>query len=645
MKKFDAATTFSAVLDVRLARRDVLRAALAATAASAGAIGLTSCANSGSPLGVTPLESAPITFTPITPSSADQLRVPVGYRATVLYRWGDAVGHTSGSPEFRMDAGNSADEQSLQCGMHNDGMCFFPLPGRDSSRGLLAMNHEYFDGQLLHPDGWGRGTLDKVRKEQRAVGVSVIELRQIDGNWSVVRPSPYARRIDALTSIAIGGPAAGNALMRTRFDPTGLAMQGTFAGCAHGWTPWGTYLTCEENFQYMFTGSAQPTSAASPTSAESPTTARYLLPSRPRYAWGAFDERFDATKHPNEFNRFGWVVEIDPFDPTSQPVKRTALGRFSHEGAAPAITRDGRVAFYMGDDQPFEYIYKFVTRDRWNPSDRTANRTLMDHGTLYAARFNANGSGDWLPLVHGVGNLTTANGFVDQASVLVYARLAAQAAGATPMDRPEWTAVHPVSGEVYCTLTNNSLRGRDGRPSCDAANPRNGNIFGHIIRWRETNRDAAATGFGWDVFALAGDPHAADEAKRGRFNGDAFGSPDGLYFDSRGLLWVATDVSPTALNRGDNTAFGNNQLLCVDPRNGVFKRFLTGPAGAEITGVTGTADGRTMFVNIQHPGEGTSANDPANPRRFSNWPDFDPHGRPRSATVVIRRDDGGVIGT
>jgi hypothetical protein len=644
--------TFQEVLAARLSRRSFLKGGVAATL-SAGVPILTGAqlagcaaevASGGPSASVMPSSNA-LRFAPLPPSSDDALRIAPGYSAQVLYRWGDPVGSSGGMPAFRMDAANSATEQALQAGMHHDGMQFYSLPLRaggtagSSSRGLLTMNHEYVDEQLLFADGTRTYSAEKVRKSQHAVGVSVIEIERDGEGWRVVRPSRYARRIHANTAIRIGGPAAGSALMRTAADPGGTEVFGTFGGCAHGWTPWGTYLTCEENFQYAFYYKGKNT----------PEQARYLLPQKPRYRWFEHDERFDVGKHPNEFHRFGWVVEIDPFDPQSRPVKRTALGRFSHEGAAPSVGFDRRIAFYMGDDQPFEYIYKFVTRDAWNPQNRAANRDLLDSGTLYAARFDADGSGVWLPLVFGQGPLTPEQGFRDQADVVVKARLAAEALGATRMDRPEWCAVHPLTGEVYCTLTNNSARGGDGRPSADAANPRVRNIYGHIIRWRETGGTAggpnvAAARFRWDIFAMGGDPAHSDADKRGRLQGDAFGSPDGLYFDTRGMLWVLTDIGPNALNTGDYARLGNNAMLAVDPATGEFKRFLVGPRGCEITGLTGTPDGRTFFVNIQHPGEGgrTSAE---SPRAVSNWPDFDPNGRPRSATVVIRKLDGGLIGT
>ena len=422
--------------------------------------------------------------------------------------------------------------------------------------------------------------------------------------------------------------------MKTAADLSGTTVLGTFNDCAHGYTPWGTYLACEENWDTYFVNSGTLTA----------DQRRNGITARGRgYRWNEFDERFDAGKHPNEPNRHGWVVEFDPYNPQSQPAKRTALGRFSHEGAWPAMAGDGRLVMYMGDDRVFEYIYKFVSRDRVNLNDRAANANMLDHGTLYVARFSDDGRGEWLPLVHGQGALTAANGFAGQADVLVRTRAAADAVGATRMDRPEWIAVHPHTNEVYCTLTNNSQRGAKDRPGTDRANPRANNVFGQIIRWREAGNDPAATRLEWDLFAVAGDPQHPDPAMRGNIRGDAYGSPDGLWFDDSGLLWVQTDVSSSTLNRNHYERLGNNQMLAADVRTGETRRFLTGPSGCEVTGVIMTPDARTMFVNIQHPGESPSErSDPKAPRAYSSWPDG---GRPRSATVVIRKNDGGVIGS
>jgi secreted PhoX family phosphatase len=363
------------------------------------------------------------------------------------------------------------------------------------------------------------------------------------------------------------------------------------------------------------------------------------------YRWEEHDERFDASRHPNEPHRFGWVVEIDPMDADSVPVKRTALGRFKHEGALVVESRGGRAVVYMGDDERFEYLYKFVGSRPWRWM-MALGQSPLDHGTLCVARFNEDGTGEWLELVYGKNGLTPENGFHSQADVCIQTRRAADVVGATKLDRPEWIAAHPKRGELYVTLTNNNRRGTVGNPGTDAVNPRPENVFGHIVKWRERSGDCAAREFDWDIFVLAGDPAHPDAAKRGNMIGDAFGSPDGLWFDRDGRLWIQTDVSTSTLNRGDYASIGNNQMLAADVRTREIRRFLTGPAGCEVTGVTTTGDGRTMFVNIQHPGEPASErSDPANPKAVSSWPDGNAGGRPRSATVVIEKEDGGVIGT
>lgn len=588
-----------------------------------------------------------IGFTPVAVSRDDAVHVPDGYVAQVLYAWGDPV---SDGPLFQPDASNSAADQERQAGMHHDGMHYFPLSGSGPGEsGLLVVNHEYTDDGLLHRDGMRDWNAEKVRKSQAAHGVSVIEVRRKpDGSWAVVRPSSYARRITARTAMRIAGPAAGHPLLRTADDPDGRRVLGTFNNCGCGYTPWGTYLACEENFHFYFRSLEEAGAAGR----------RYGIGSRGGYRWEEFDERFDADRHPNEPNRFGWIVEIDPFDPASMPVKRTALGRFSHECAAHTLAADGRVVIYSGDDQRNEYIYKFVSRDAYDPKRPESARDLLDHGTLHVARFHPGGRGEWLELTHGRNGLTAGNGFASQAQVLVFTRLAADRVGATMMDRPEWIAVHPQRGEVFCALSNNNRRGAqpssvnqpDGstrlasaNPPLDEANPRADNVFGHIVRWREAGGDAAATRFDWDMFMLCGDPAQAEAPGRGSLNGDAFGSPDGLWIDSHGRLWIQTDVSPGALNKGAYANLGNNQMLCADPASGRVKRFLTGPRGCEITGATGTPDGRTVFVNVQHPGETPGERgDPGDPGAISTWPDG---GRPRSATLAIRRLDGGVVGT
>ncbi|UDF36643.1 UNVERIFIED_ORG: PhoX family phosphatase [Shinella sp. XGS7] len=591
---------------------------------------LAGCATGGSGQGG-PLFS----FKSVPVSTADRVLVPEGYTVQVIAPWGDPVGLSGESPAFKFDGSNSAAEQEAQLGMHHDGIHFFSQDG--SRSGLLVMNHEYTDDGLLHPDGMKTWNAAKVKKAQAAHGVSVIEVaQQADGRWALVRPSPWARRITANTPMQLSGPAAGHALMKTAADASGRRVLGTFNNCASGITPWGTYLTCEENFINYFKGPDQPDAHQTRWGLKKGETGGYR--------WAEFDERFDAAKHPNEANRHGWVVEIDPHDFSSTPIKRTALGRAAHEGATVAQTREGRAVVYMGEDARFEYIYKFVSRDKIRPGGAKANAELLDHGTLYVARFEADGRGRWLPLRHGEGPLTAAQGFADQGEVLIKSRQASDALGATKMDRPEWIAVDP-QGFVYCTLTNNSNRGGANQPGVDAANPRANNSMGHIIRWKEDG-DFDGERFAWNHFLLAGDPSNERAEAKGNVQGDALGCPDGLWVDGRGILWIQTDMSTSAMGKGDLKNLGNNAMLAADPRTGEVRRFLVGPAGCEITGATGTPDGRTMFINIQHPGESPSErSDPAEPRKISNWPDFRADGRPRSATLVIRKADGGVIGS
>jgi secreted PhoX family phosphatase len=608
------------------ARRRVLTLSLGAAASAVFGGFAAGCASLG-PGPKLGFKSVPVT-------SADTLVVPEGYTAQVIAGWGEPVGIAGAMPAWRGDGSHSAADQEVQMGMHHDGIHFYPLAG-SSTRGVLAMNHEYTDDGLLHPDGLKTWSAEKVRKAQAAHGVAVIEVELKDGRWQMVRPSRYARRFTAYTPMAVGGPAAGHALMKTAADPLGRTVLGTLNNCASGMTPWGTYLTGEENFAFYF-------DAGEKLDAHQ---RRWGLRPKSGYRWAEHDERFDAAKHPNEPNRFGWVVEIDPLDPTSTPVKRTALGRAAHEGAWVALTKDGRAVVYSGEDARFEYIYKFVSRDRVRPGGAKANAELLDHGTLYVARFDADGSGRWLPLRHGEGPLTAANGFADLGEIVIKSRQASDALGATKMDRPEWLAIDPRTGEVYCTLTNNSSRGQPNFPGVDAANPRANNAMGQIIRWKEAG-DFDATQFQWNHLVLAGDPANERAEAKGNVKGDVFACPDGLVFDQRGVLWVQTDAHATQMYKGEFKGVGNNQMLACDLASGEMRRFLTGPVNCEVTGVTLTPDGTTMFINIQHPGETPSdRSDPAEPAKFSNWPDYKPGGRPRSATVVIRKRDGGVIGS
>ena len=611
------------------ARRVVLRGGLAGAALGLFAPLLPGCAS-------TPAGPPRIGFKSVPATLADAVAVPEGYVATPFAPWGTPIGVAGNMPEFRPDASNSAADQAVQMGMHHDGIHYYAIDG--SRHGLLAMNHEYIDDGLLHTDGLAAWSAEKVAKAQAAHGVSVIEVKLGgDGQWQMVRPSAYARRHTSATAFTVGGPAAGHALMRTAADPEGRRVLGTLNNCASGMTPWGTYLSGEENWAGYFDGGDKIDA----------DQARWGLRKTSSYRWAAHDERFNAARHPNEFHRFGWVVEIDPMDPAAVPVKRTAIGRAAHEGAWVGVTKDGRAVVYSGEDARFEYIYKFVSRDKIAPAGNgltqaQANRELLDHGTLYVARFDADGSGRWLPLVHGEGPLTAANGFADQGEVVIKARQASDRLGGTKMDRPEWLAVDQQNGWVYCTLTNNSERGQPGKPGVDAANPRANNVMGQVIRWKDDG-DFDATTMRWDHLVLAGDPALPRADAQGNIKGDIFACADGLVLDPRGLLWLQTDMSATEMGKGELKAMGNNQMLACDRSTGEIRRFLTGPTNCEITGAAFTPDSRTVFINIQHPGESPGdKSDPAEVNKYSRWPDG---GRPRSATVVIRRLDGGVIGS
>ncbi|UVL55953.1 PhoX family phosphatase [Pseudomonas sp. B21-035] len=573
-------------------------------------------------------------FASIPAASADSISLPPGYKARVLISWGQPL-HAN-APAFDPSGNGSAQAQELQFGDHNDGMSLFPFPG-DDNRALMAINNEYTNYRYLFSHGGKPASAEEVHKAQAAEGVSVIEVRRADGQWQFIQDSPYNRRIHGNTPISLSGPAAGDALLRTAADNSGRKVLGTFQNCANGKTPWGTYLTCEENFTDCF-GSSDPAQAFDTAQK------RYgASVSGKDVDWHPHDPRFDLAKNPNELNRHGWVVEIDPFDPQSTPVKRTALGRFKHENAALAETADGRAVVYMGDDERGEFIYKFISRERIDHKNASANRNLLDHGTLYVARFDdgdrtpdhPRGKGQWLELTHGKHGLNAANGFASQAQVLIHARLAASHLQATRMDRPEWIVVSPKDGQVYCTLTNNVKRGEDGQP-VGGPNPREKNVYGQILRWRESADDHGAMSFDWDLFVVAGNPsvHAGD-AKAGSANitpQNMFNSPDGLGFDADGRLWILTDGDYS--NSGDFAGMGNNQMLCADPASGEIRRFMVGPVACEVTGIAFAPDQRTLFVGIQHPGETGG----------STFPEHLPNGKPRSSVMAISREDGGIVG-
>lgn len=573
-------------------------------------------------------------FESIAAATTDTLTLPPGYQSSVLISWGQPL-HKDG-PAFDPSGQGSAAHQELQFGDNNDGMSLFPFPG-DDNRALMAINNEYTNYRYLYPHGGMPQSAEDVRKAQACEGVSVIEVQREDGQWQFVQGSPYNRRIHGNTPIRVAGPAAGHERLKTSADPKGLQVLGTFQNCANGKTPWGTYLTCEENFTDCF-GSSDPQQTFDPAQK------RYgAVVTSKEINWHQHDPRFDLAHNPNELNRHGWVVEIDPFDPTSTPVKRTALGRFKHENAALAQTHDGRAVVYMGDDERGEFIYKFISRDPINHKDAKANRDLLDHGTLYVARFDAGdnqpdhpkGQGQWIELTHGKHGIDASTGFADQAQVLINARLAASVVGATRMDRPEWIVVSPTDGQVYCTLTNNAKRGEDGQP-VGGPNPREKNVYGQILRWRTDGDDHGSATFGWDLFVVAGNPSVhPGTAKAGSSNitpQNMFNSPDGLGFDQGGRLWILSDGDYS--NAGDFAGMGNNQMLCADPASGEIRRFMVGPVGCEVTGISFSPDQKTLFVGIQHPGENGG----------STFPEHLPNGKPRSSVMAISRVDGGIVG-
>lgn len=569
----------------------------------------------------------------------DSVTVADGYRAEAFFSWGDPVLHDA--PEWRGDATEDWHDQLRQSGEDHDGMHYFPFPDAPNDHGLLVINHEDTNDTLhpngptvmTTPEGYKQRPLGEVRKEQAAVGASVIEIRRDQqGRWQRVFPSRYNRRISMHTPMRLSGPAAGIGAMKTVADPDGLEVLGTMANCAMGYTPWGTYLTCEENWHDYFVN------RDAEDFANRPAHARYDIKqgkfSR-EHQWEMADPRFNATPqqnldhqgYVNEPNRFGWVVEFDPFDPTSVPVKRTAMGRFQRECATLNLAEDGSMAFYSGDDDKGEYLYKFVPSGKYNAVDNTANRDLLDQGTLYVARLDGDGSenspGRWLPLVFGKNGLDASNGFHSQGDVVILARKAADIVGATSLDRPEWVAVHPQTRECFVSLTKNEERGVDPAQPVSAVNPRAENLYGQIIRWREKDNSPAATEFVWEHFLFAG-----DDSDGGTIQGDAFACPDGMWFDPAGRLWIETDFAD---EKSDYQSFGTNQLLCADPQSGEVRRFLVGPVGCEITGITGTPDGKSLWINVQHPER--------------SYPASDGQSRPRSTTVLISKLDGGVIGS
>lgn len=630
-----ANATMGDIILARLSRREMMSGLLTATALAAA----TSPAALVAACGEAPNTTPAYKFDELAAGCDERHHVADGYDADILIRWGDKV--LADAPKFDPKTQSPA-AQSRQFGYNNDFLGYLPIEGR-SDHGLLVVNHEYTNRELMFEgskDISGKGALfEKITREQvdiemMAHGGSVIEIIKEKGKWRVVEASKFARRITAETLMRVSGPAAGHPSLRTKADPSGLNVKGMLNNCAGATTPWGTWLTCEENFNGYFWGKGKLNK-----STNAAALARYGAPGE-YYAWAKFHDRFDVIEEPNEANRFGWVVEIDPFDPNSVPVKRTALGRFKHEGAGNTINQDGRFVVYQGDDERFDYVYRFVTSRAVDRVNRAANQDILDEGTLFVARFDSDGRGVWLPLVHGTGPLVAASGFADQGDVVVNARLAADLLGATKMDRPEDIEVQDKSGKVYLMLTNNNKRSIQ---SVDAANPRADNKFGHIIELTPDGGDHAASGFTWEILVRCGDPKIAEVGAT--FNPMTskdgwFGMPDNCVVDALGRLWIATDGnSPETTGRAD----GIWALETKGKERGTAKLFFRCPIGAEMCGPAFTPDTETLFVAVQHPGEGERDEPSTFESPSTRWPDFDAKMPPRPAVVAITRKGGGKI--
>ena len=705
---------FRDILEQHISRRSLISKTASGAVALTLASTLTGCNdddnsnNNGTPTTPTNPDKKPekLTFNAVAKNLNDIVTVPEGYQATVLYALGDSI--NPAYPEWDDNNIPSGPSFQFRSGDCHDGMHFFGLNAATqrfdesvSDRGLLVMNHEYINPTFLHPKGPtkvdGRRPEDEVIREVNAHGVSVIEIKkdQTTQKVEVVKNSVFNRRITGSTVMDFAGVAAGSTLLATGYSPAGRQTRGTHNNCGNGYTPWGTYLTTEENFIGYFVRSAGDDALRRPE--EIIALKRYGLKagSSSRYAWetakGGVEsqdlyDRWNAdvktdtasSDYRNGPNTFGWMVEIDPFDGRQNPVKRTSLGRFAHEDSACRAVAGQPLAFYMGDDSRGEYIYKFVSDAKWDTKDVNggyrAGDKYMNAGKLYVAKFNNDGSGQWIELSYGKNGLDQSNTvypFSSQADVVTFARLAADSVGATKMDRPEWCTVNPENGEIYVTLTNNSNRG-SSYPT-DAANPRayedlynnekvqKGNVNGHIIRFRETGDLTTAESFKWDIYLFGAEASMASNINlSGLTDNNDLSSPDGMWFDPRGVLWIQTDdgaytdvtncmmlaALPGQIGDGvkATTSNGTETLVGKKVTDDTLRRFLTGPKECEITGIAMTPDYKAIFINVQHPGEDSA--DYATPN--SHWPATQTNpsnttARPRSATVVITRKDGGVI--
>ncbi|GAA4957300.1 PhoX family protein [Actinoplanes utahensis] len=598
-----------------------------------------------------------IGFKPVAPNTLDAFTIPEGYRSSVVIRWGDPV--EPGAPKFDVDKQTAA-AQSKQFGYNNDFVGVLPIPGR-SDRALLVVNHEYTNEDLMFRGFTSQDalTVEQVEIAMAAHGLSVVEIEKVGrtGQWKPVkgRRLPFNRRITALdTEFKLTGPVAGSALVKTKADPSGRIVIGTLNNCAGGVTPWGTVLSGEENFnQYFIGGDGVSADAKAKLNRYGFVTAtRYFSGSR---KWDRAQDRFDLTLNPNEANRFGWIVEVDPFDPEGRPRKHTAMGRFKHEGANVIVAKSGHVVAYMGDDERFDYLYKFVSDKKYidskSPWARKHNLTLLESGTLYVAKVTGDspaaeidgtgklpadgkfdGKGEWIKLVSG--NRSFVPGMTAE-EVLTFTRLAGDAVGATKMDRPEDVQPSLRTGKIYAAMTNNSNRGVGTNAKADEANPRNANKHGHIFEITETRGDHTGTTFTWELPIVCGDPASADTYFGGYDKAavSPISCPDNVAFDSAGNLWISTD----------GNALGSNDGLFATPiegkEKGHLRQFLTVPKGAETCGPFITGDDKSVFVAVQHPGEitGASVDKPA-----STWPDGD---FAKPAVVVTWKADGGAIGS
>lgn len=578
-------------------------------------------------------------FQPIPGTSRDAFVTPAGYRSEVLIGWGDPL--FNDSPAFDPSR-QTRQSQAMQFGYNVDWMGFFPLPGyevKNPASGLIAVNHEYTNPELMFKNwaGFENQTKDQSEVELEAHGLTVVEVtRDRSGRWRYVQGSRYNRRISATTMFRITGPAAGSRWLQTSADINGDTVMGTLNNCAGGETPWGTVMSGEENFHQYFSNAS-----GLPNGIVRTLHARYGLPNGVgSYPWARHFDRFDVSKEPNEPFRHGWMIEFDPYDPTSMPKKRTALGRFRHEGCTFQVARNGRVVGYMGDDERFQFMYKYVSNGTLNAFDKAANEKLLDEGVLYVAKLNDDGTGEWLPLVAGRGPLTAANGYATQAEVLIDTRGAAALLGATPMDRPEDMEANPVTGKVYVALTNNTAR---TDRQIDKSNPRANNRYGHILEITEDEGDHTSTKFGWEIFMLCGDgkvaSHGAFFAGYDPAKVSAIANPDNITFDSKGNLWISTDGQPSTLRIND----GIYAVPTEGPERGNVRQLVSVPVGAEAASLVLNPDDTALFVAVQHPGEGGRWTDNASDA-VSSFPDGKQPVRP--AIVTVSKSNGSpVIGS